>query len=99
MNYQDAINSIRDVMSVVEEALKDECYDDIVAAKERLGDVDKALRVITSYMTGATQEVLSALCDLPWLPRDAEGHAASAQKHMMAALKWLDGDVDAGSAT
>ena len=94
MNYQEAINSIRDVMSVVEEALRDECYDDIIAAKERLGDVDKALRVIAAYNTGATQEVLAALCDLPWLPRDAEGHAESAQKHMMAALKWLDGEPD-----
>lgn len=94
MNYQDAINSIRDVMSVVEDALKDECYDDIVAAKERLGDVDKALRVLVACYAGATSEVLDALSDLPWLPRDAKGHAASAQKHMMAALKWLDGEVD-----
>lgn len=94
MNYQEAINSIRDVMSVVEEALDGECYNDIVAAKERLGDVDKALRVITAQNTGAVQEVLSALSDLPWLPRDAEGHAASAQMHMMAALKRLDGEVD-----
>ena len=94
MSYQEAINSIRDVMSVVEEALEGECYDDIVAAKDRLGDVDKALRMMTACHTGATLEVLSALSDLPWLPRDAEGHAASAQEHMMAALKWLDGEVD-----
>lgn len=94
MNYQDTINSIRDVMSVVEDALKDECYDDIVVGKERLGDVDKALRMIAAYHAGATLEVMSALRDLPWLPRDAEGHAASAQKHMMAALKWLEGECD-----